>query len=105
MSNDNTTTELPIVKILGIVESRQQTTKSGVRTVYFQQAQAECEQLRMRFEHEVDSPQTGLPVGSVHVWDVVSDIQPGQYGSFDLARRKTLRPMQATKPSAAPAKA
>lgn len=96
--NTNTTTALPIVKILGSAETRQQPTKNGPRTVHFQHAQADCEQLRMRFEYEIDGPEHALPVGSSHVWDLVADLVPGQYGSFDLARRKTLRPMDASKP-------
>lgn len=98
--NSTNTTALPIVKILGSAETRQQSTKNGPRTVHFQHAQADCEQLRMRYEHEIDGPEHALPVGSMHVWDLVADLVPGQYGSFDLSRRKTLRPMDAIKPLA-----
>lgn len=98
------TLEAPVVKILGNVESRQQQTKNGARTVYFQLVQVECEQLRMRTEHEVDSPNHGLPVGSQHAWDVVADLVPGNYGSFDIARRKTLRPLDTTPARVAGAK-
>lgn len=98
----NTAVKLPTVKILAAPESRQQMTKAGARTIYFQQAEVECEQLRMRVEHEVDSPADGLPLGSVHEWDVVADLVAGQYGSIDLARRMSLRPLKVQ--ASAPAK-
>jgi hypothetical protein len=34
-------------------------------------------------------------VGESFEWDVTADIQPGQYGRPELARKKTLRPRSA----------
>lgn len=98
--------EAPVVTIKGNVETRQQNTKSGaVRTVYFQLAQVECEQMRVQTDHEIDSPAHALPVGGKFAWDVVADLVPGQYGSIDTARRMTLRPLEAARTPGAGTKA
>lgn len=86
----NNPAKLPTVKILETPETRQQQTRTGVRTIYFQKAEVECDQLRMRVEHEIDSVADALPIGSVYEWDVVADLVAGQYGAIDLARRMTL---------------
>lgn len=93
--------EAPIVTIKTGPEQRQQPTKNGPRTVHFQMVQVECEQMRLQVEHEIDSPQHALAVGSKYAWDVVSDLVPGQYGSIDTARRMTLRPLDAAAKKAA----
>jgi hypothetical protein len=83
---------LPLITIKGNAEPRNVTTKTGAtKTVYSQQAQLETEMMRVQIDIEVDSPNHAYRVGEVLEWDVVADLQPGQYGRVELARKKTLR--------------
>ena len=80
----------PQIKILEAVTSRFVTTKTGAqKQVFSQKAQLETEAMRIVIEVEVDGPQAGYTVGSLHDWDVTSDLVPGRFGP-ELARRMTL---------------
>lgn len=83
----------PTITIKGAPESRQVQTKQGPKTVYYQPAQFENEQLRMQTDLDIDSVADAHAVGAKLEWDVGSDLVPGQYGRIELARRKTLRPV------------
>lgn len=83
------------VKINAEVAGRMITTSKGLqKQVFSQPATLETEQMRIQIDVEVDGPNQGYAVGSVHVWDVVADIVPGRFGP-ELARRMTLRLVEA----------
>lgn len=89
------------VTITGPVDSRIVTTKQGLpRTIYSQRATLETEQMRIQIDVECDGPERGYPVGTVKVWDVLSDLVPGRFGP-ELARRMTLVDPPAAKQRAA----
>lgn len=88
----NEAIQLPSLKILSEVKSRDQNTKTGTRKVFFQQVEVECEQMRTRVDMDVDSPETGHKIGDRFRWNCIADLVPGQYSSIDLARRMTLLP-------------
>lgn len=85
---------LPIITVKGAPQSRQVTTKQGPKTVYYQPAQFENDQLRMQMDLDIDSVADAHPIGTKLEWDVTADLVPGQYGRIELARRKTLRPAE-----------
>lgn len=92
----------PIITVKGAPESRQVPTKQGMQTRYYQPAQFENEQLRMQLDLDIDSVADAYPIGTRLEWDVTADLVPGQYGRIELARKKTLRPMDSgTKAKAA----
>lgn len=82
--------QMPTVKILEPVSSRNIQTKNGVQTVHEQKVQIESEQLRLRIDLRIDAPDKAYPVGKLYGWDVVEDLKAGTYG-MELARRMTLR--------------
>lgn len=80
----------PTIKITAPVETRTVTTSKGIpKTIYFQRAQVETDEMRVQLEVEVDSQDKGYPVGAVKEWDLVRDLVPGRFG-IELARRMTL---------------
>jgi hypothetical protein len=96
----------PIITIKGNVDQRNITGKTGLtKTIYSQKASLEMEQMRIDIDVEVDGPNLGYRIGEQFVWDVTADLQPGQYGRPELARKKTLRPfvLEAMKPARAAA--
>lgn len=92
----------PKITVKGPVDEREVTGKNGKRTIFFQPAQLETDQLKMQFDLECDGPKSALEIGKVFEWDVVSDIRAGAYGP-QLARRMTLVEGQgrASKPATA----
>lgn len=81
---------MPLITILGAADSRQVTTSKGAqKTIYFQRAQVESEQMRVGIELEIDDPTKGHDVGKKFGWDIVKDMVPGRFG-IELARRQTL---------------
>ncbi len=92
----------PIITVKGAPESRNVTTKNGAKTVYYQPAQFENEQLRMQIDLDIDAVADAYPIGTRLEWDVAADLVPGQFGRIELARKKTLRPIDSgTKAKAA----
>lgn len=87
--------KLPTVKIRSGHQSREITTRSGPKKVFFQPVQVECEQFRVNIDMDIDGAADERPVGSLHEWDVLADLVPGQFSSIDLSRRMTLRPLSA----------
>lgn len=85
----------PIITIKGKPESRQQPTKNGPKTIYYQPATFENEQLRMNLDIEIDEVADAHEIGKKLEWDVNADLVPGQFGRIELARKKTLRPVDA----------
>ena len=83
----------PIITIKEAPKSRQQPTKNGPRTIYYQPAQFENDQLRMNLDIEIDEIAEAYEVGKKLEWDVNADLVPGQFGRIELARKKTLRPL------------
>lgn len=80
----------PTVKITTPVESRTVTTSKGIpKSIFFQRATLETEEMRIQVEVEVDGPDKGYPVGAAKEWDLVRDLVPGRFG-IELARRMTL---------------
>lgn len=88
------------VTILDNVVARNITTQRGPKTVYGQRASVETEAMRICIEVECDGPNFGHPVGAVLNWDLAADLVPGKFG-VELARRMTLRPIEAAKVRAA----
>lgn len=89
----------PLITITGNVEPRMVTTKNGMqKQVFTQTASFAKEGMQLPIEVEVDGPQQGYRIGEVLAWDVVADLTPGQFGRLELARKKTLRPVE-TKPA------
>jgi len=91
----------PTIKITGNVEPRMVTTKNGMqKQVFTQAASFSKEGMQLPTEIEVDGPQNGYRIGEVLAWDVVADLTPGQFGRLELARKKTLRPVnEASRPA------
>lgn len=94
-------TNNPIITVKGAPENRNVQTKQGVKTVYYQPAQFENEQLRMNIDLEIDAVADAYPINTKLEWDVAADLVAGQYGRVELARKKTLRPITETKPAKA----
>jgi len=92
MSSEETTVKLPKVVIKGELEYRQIQTRLGVpRTVYFQRAIIQLDdEVSCRVDIPVERPEEALSVGTVRLWNVMADIEPGRYGSLALSRRFTL---------------
>lgn len=85
----------PIITITGNVEARMITTSKGLqKQVFAQPASFKKEGMLLPIDVEVDGPNLGYRVGDNLVWDVTADLTPGQFGRLELARKKTLRPVQ-----------
>lgn len=84
--------EMPKITILETVTTRSITTAKGQqKNIHAQRASLETEAMRITIEVEVDGPNMGYPVGSVHRWNLTADLTPGRFGP-ELARKKTLVP-------------
>lgn len=87
----------PKVTILSAVTTRTITTSKGLqKPIHSQDASLETEQMRIKIDIEVDGPNAGYRIGEVFDWDIAADLVPGRFG-VELARRKTLRPVEAPK--------
>lgn len=94
--------KMPIVTILEAADSRQVTTSKGqIKTIYFQRAQVETQQMRVGIELEIDDPTKGHAIGKKFGWNLLPDLVPGRFG-IELARRQSLVELT---PAAAPSKA
>jgi len=88
----------PQITITGNVEPRMVTTKTGaMKQVFSQAASFKKDGMQLPIDVEVDGPNLGYAVGQVLEWDVVADLSAGQYGRIELARKKTLRPLDKAK--------
>lgn len=88
-TEETTVSNQPKVTIKSEVQNRSVNTKNGPKTIYWQDAQLETEQMRIKIEVECDGPNMGHPNGKTFDWDVVADLVPGNYGP-QLARRMSL---------------
>lgn len=90
------------VTVKGPVDEREVNGKNGKRTIFFQPAQLETDQLRIQFDLECDGPKAALEIGKTFDWDIWSDVRAGAYGP-QLARRMSLVEVQgrASKPATA----
>ncbi|NUO74587.1 MAG: hypothetical protein HOQ32_01095 [Lysobacter sp.] len=90
----------PIITITGTAQVRQITDAKGfAKQLHFQAASLETDQMRVQIDVEFDAPEQAYRVGEKFAWDVTADLVPGRYGRSDLARRRTLRPLQESKPA------
>ncbi|MEI2429945.1 hypothetical protein RDV84_19300 [Lysobacter yananisis] len=95
--------EAPVITIAGPAQVRTITDAKGfAKQLHFQPATLETAQMRVQIDHEFDTPDQALAVGSKWQWDVTADLVPGRYGRTDLARRRTLRPLVEAKPAPSP---
>lgn len=93
--------DAPVITITGTAQVRTITDAKGfAKQLHFQTATLETAQMRVQVDHEFDSADQALSVGSKWAWDVTADLVPGRYGRTDLARRRTLRPLTEAKVSA-----
>lgn len=81
----------PILTIKSAVQTRE--GQNGKKNSYYQTATVDCDQFRVDQDVYVDGPNMGYPIGAKFEWDIVSDLQIGQYQRIELARRKTLKPV------------
>lgn len=88
------TINAPTITITSAVETRYVTTSKGQqKQVFSQKATFHKDGMMLPIDVDLDSPNDAYAVGAVLVWDVTADVVPGQYGRLELARKKTLRPV------------
>ncbi|MGJ7901014.1 hypothetical protein [Lysobacter sp. 1R34A] len=99
--NANAQIAAPIITITGPAQVRTMTDSKGfAKQIHYQEASLEADHMRVKIDHEFDTPELALKVGDKYSWDVTADLVPGKFGRLELARRRTLRPLSEIKPVA-----